>query len=207
MLEIWGRANSSNVQKVLWAAAELGLPYTRHDVGGAFGGNRAPEYLALNPNGLVPTLRDGTLVLWESNAILRYLGARYGTGTLWPTDPVERAIGDRWMDWQLTTFAPAMLPIFWQLIRTPEPQRDMQVVETARQATADLLLSRLEPVLAKQDWLGGARFTVADIPLAVMIYRWMVLPIERPAMPALEAWYHRLQDRPAFVQEAMVKLT
>ena len=207
MLEIWGRANSSNVQKVLWAAAELGLPHVRHDVGGAFGGNQTPDFLALNPNGLVPVVRDGDLVVWESNAILRYLAARHGAGTLWPDDPAERAIGDRWMDWTLTTFIPAFLPVFLQLVRTPEPQRDAKVLENARRATADLLRKRLEPVLARQDWLGGARFTVADMPLAVMMYRWMALPIERPALPAVEAWYKRLQGRPAFVREAMVKLT
>ena len=122
MLKIHGRKNSSNVQKVLWTCAELGLPFERTDVGGPFGGNREPAYLALNPNGLVPVIEDDGVVLWESNAIIRYLAARYGDGTLLPTDPAARGQAEQWMDWVNTLLGPAIWPLFFGLIRTPPDQ-------------------------------------------------------------------------------------
>ena len=125
MLKIWGRNNSVNVQKVMWAVGEIGIQHERIDAGGAFGRNKDPDYLKMNPNGLVPVLQDGDVTLWESNIIVRYLAARYGDDSLWPEDPVVRAETDKWMDWMITTINPAIFPTFWGLIRTPPEQRDM----------------------------------------------------------------------------------
>ena len=107
MLKIWGRASSSNVQKVLWCCAELDIEFERVDVGGPFGGNRDPEYLAMNPNGLVPTVKDGDLVMWESNTICRYLAATRNGEHLYPRDPAARTHVERWMDWQLAVIGAA----------------------------------------------------------------------------------------------------
>ncbi|XHI63329.1 hypothetical protein ABZP12_00439 [Xanthomonas euvesicatoria] len=122
-ITLWGRRNSSNVRKVLWCAEEAGVAYTSIEVGGAFGGNDTPAYRALNPNGVVPTLQDGALVLWESNAIVRYLAAQYAPA-LYPHSPPERALGDRWMDWTTSTFAGVFRDLFWGVLRTPEHERD-----------------------------------------------------------------------------------
>jgi glutathione S-transferase len=131
MLTVWGRTNSVNVQKVMWAVAELGLEHERIDAGGAFGGLDTPEYGAMNPNRKIPTVRDGDVVVWESNACVRYLAGRYGLGSLCPEDPARRALADAWMDWQLGTLLPDLSPIFWNLIRTPEAHRDMGAVQAA----------------------------------------------------------------------------
>jgi glutathione S-transferase len=206
MLTVLGRSNSSNVQKVLWCLEELGVPYHRKDVGGAFGGNQDPAYLAMNPNGLIPTVLDEGKVLWESNTILRYLAASYDTAALWEPDPGRRAAGEKWMDWQLTVLRQPMSPLFKQYVRMPPAQRDGELVErTAREAAR--AFSMLDGALAKSPWLGGERFTVADIPCGVLAYRWMTLPIERPALPALADWYARLTLRAPFREAVMVGLS
>ena len=194
MLRIWGRSNSINVQKVLWCCEELDVSYHRVDVGGPFGGNREPEYLRLNPNGLVPTISDGGFVLWESNAIVRYLAARHGMGTLCPEDLAERADADRWMDWQLGTLWASFRAAFVGLIRTPPEKRDRANIARAIRKTAGNL-DLLDAHLAGRDYVTGPSLTVADIPLGVTAYRWFTLDIERPAMPNLEAWYERLRAR------------
>ena len=194
MLRIWGRSNSINVQKVLWCCEELDVRYRRVDVGGPFGGNREPEYLRLNPNGLVPTISDGGFVLWESNAIVRYLAARHGMGTLCPEDLAERADADRWMDWQLGTLWASFRAAFVGLIRTPPEKRDRANIARAIRKTAGNL-DLLDAHLAGRDYVTGPSLTVADIPLGVTAYRWFTLDIERPAMPNLEAWYERLRAR------------
>jgi glutathione S-transferase len=194
VLRIWGRSNSINVQKVLWCCEELDVSYHRVDVGGPFGGNREPEYLRLNPNGLVPTISDGGFVLWESNAIVRYLAARHGMGTLCPEDLAERADADRWMDWQLGTLWASFRAAFVGLIRTPPEKRDRANVARAIRKTAGNL-DLLDAHLAGRDYVTGPSLTMADIPLGVTAYRWFTLDIERPAMPNLEAWYERLRAR------------
>ncbi|CAN5301600.1 glutathione S-transferase [soil metagenome] len=204
MLKIWGRANSINVQKVLWCCDELGVEYERIDVGGPFGGTRDPEYLAMNPNALVPTISDDGFVLWESNAIVRYLSAKHG-GTLYPEDLRERADADRWMDWQLGTLWVALRPVFLGLIRTPPEERDEAAIETARKRTAatwDILENHLEG----RDYALGDAFTMADIPLGVSIYRWLQLPVERPPIPNLEAYHERLAERQVFRDKVMLPL-
>jgi glutathione S-transferase len=206
MLKIWGRLNSINVQKVVWCADETGAPYERIEAGREFGIVNTPEYLAKNPNGLVPMIEDDGLVLWESNAVVRYLSARYAEGTLSPKELKARANTDRWMDWQATTFNPPIGQVFTQLIRTPEAQRDMAAVETNRQ-TAEKRLAMLDAHLAKQDYVAGDGFTMADIPLGLSVHRWLRLPVQREPRPNVERWYARLKDRKGAQQTLAVPLT
>ena len=206
MLTIWGRTNSINVQKVLWCCDELGLAYSRIDVGRGFGCTDTAEYLALNPNGLVPTLDDDGFVLWESNAIVRYLSARYGEGTLCPTEPRERFGGESWMDWQATTLWPALRPLFLGLVRTPLEDRRPEVLETS-QGETERALRILDARLAEQAFAGGPRFTMADIPVGVTAHRWFALDIRRPDLPCLKRWYDELTERPAFQRHVMKPLS
>ncbi|MFO1321623.1 MAG: glutathione S-transferase [Burkholderiales bacterium] len=206
MLVIWGRDNSVNVQKALWVAEEIGLPYRRIDAGGAFGVVDTPEYRRLNPNGLVPTIDDDGFILWESGAIVRYLAAKHSPGTLWPTDLRVRAEADRWMDWKNTTFWPAIRPLFWNLIRTPVEQRDPKAMEDSRLATIDVL-KRLEARLDDRRYLAGDTFTMGDIPVGCGVWRWFALPIERPAFPNVRRWFDALCERPAFLKVVRTPLS
>jgi glutathione S-transferase len=206
MLKIWGRANSVNVQKVLWCCDELGLGYERVDVGGAFGGNREPDYLRMNPNALVPTVADEGLVLWESNTVVRYLAAKHGMGSLCPHEWGARALVERWMDWQLSTVHGPMATIFIGLIRTPAEKRDMKAIEAARQAMGEIW-SRLDRHLADRAFIGGDTLTMGDIPAGCFVYRWFNLAIERNPLPHLRAWYDRLTARPAYRQHVMITMT
>lgn len=206
MTTIWGRTNSNNVKKVRWCAGEIGLDYEHIPAGGAFGLVGDPEYRALNPNGLVPTLKDGDLVLWESNAIVRYLAARYAAGTLYAADPAGRALADRWMDWTTTTVAPFMGPIVLGLLRTKPENRDLAGIETARQKAA-AALAVADQALAGAPYLSGSEFGMGDIPLGPFAYTWFNLPIERPDLPNLRAWYDRLAERPAYRETVMIPLS
>jgi glutathione S-transferase len=203
MLTIWGRLNSHNVKKVAWLAAELGLEFERIDTGGAFGMDAA--YLAKNPNALIPTIEDGKVVLWESNAIVRYLAAQYGGERWWPADPAVRAMADRWLDWQFT-YADAQRDAFKQLVRTPEDQRDAGLI-AASVAQSAKLLAILEAHLADAPWLSGAEFGIGDVPMGVYAYTWFNLPIERPAFPNIEDWYARLRERPGFAEQVGIPLS
>lgn len=203
MLKIWGRANSVNVQKVLWCLGELGVQFERRDVGGLYGGNREPDYLARNPTGLVPMISDDGFDLWESNAIVRYLGARYGAGTLWPEDPASRALADKWMDYQLGTVFPAFKGALLGLVRTPEGDRDPAAIAASARATAETLAT-LDGELADRKFVAGDALTVGDIALGPTVYRWLNLEIERPSLPNLEAWHDRLSGLPAYRQHVMV---
>ena len=206
MLKIWGRANSVNVEKVLWACEELRVPYQRVDAGGPFGIVDTPQYRALNPNGLVPTVEVDGLVLWESNAILRYLAAKHGAGALWPDDLAVRVEADRWMDWSSTTFWPAFRDLFWNLVRTPRDQRDPAAIERAHARSAELL-GYLDAHLASRTHIAGDRFTVGDIPMGCAVWRWMSLPIERPDHPALKRWIEALRERPCYQNVVMKPLS
>jgi glutathione S-transferase len=208
MLRIWGRKTSSNVMKVLWLCEELAIPFERIDAGGAFGVTQEPAYLAKNPNALVPTIEepDG-FALWESNTILRYLARSRAAGhPICPSAPREAADVERWMDWQLSALNGAMTPIFFTYVRTPEPQRDYAAAEKARQAAAKLW-AMVEPRLARQDFICGPHLTLADVALGVYVHRWFVLPIERPAMPGLVAWYERLKARPGYAKHCTAPLS
>jgi len=204
MLKIWGRTNSVNVKKVLWAADELGLRYQRVDAGMEFGVVSTPEYRKLNPNALVPTIEDDGFVLWESHSIVRYLAAKHGAGSLWPIDPRARADAERWMDWAFT-FQAAFRTVFWSLVRTPPEKRDPKAIEEARKKSADLLAIPDE-ALAGRQYLGGS-FNMGDIPLGCHVQLWMRLPIERPAHPNLTAWFERLCTRPAFRKNVDIPLS
>ena len=195
MLRIWGRLSSVNVQKVVWCADELGLDYERRDAGGKFGVNDTPEYLAMNPNGLVPVIEDGGFVLYESNAIVRYLAARASSG-LFPSDLRKRADVDRWMEWQSTNYTPAMGPAFWQLVRTPADKRDAAAVEASR-AKSEKLTGVLDAHLAGRAYLSGDAFTAADLVVACAAHRWLHLPLQREPRPHVERWYAQLKARPA----------
>ncbi|WP_327205530.1 glutathione S-transferase [Xanthomonas phaseoli] len=204
-ITIWGRRNSSNVRKVLWCAEEAGVAYSSIEVGGAFGGNDTPVYRAMNPNGVVPTLQDGALVLWESNAIVRYLAAQYAPA-LYPHAPAERALGDRWMDWTTSTFAGVFRDLFWGIVRTPQAERDHARIAAALTRSGELL-ARADAALAQQPYLSGEQFAMGDIPLGSFIYAWFEMPIERPELPHLQAWYARLRARPAYRRAVMTALT
>ncbi|WP_251865490.1 glutathione S-transferase [Achromobacter sp. Marseille-Q4962] len=196
MLKIWGRLSSVNVQKVMLAVRELALPHTLIPAGGPYGVVDTPAFTTLNPNRMVPVIDDGGFVLWESNAIVRYLASRYGEGSLWPEDACLRADADRWMDWQATTWQPAMLPAFLGLVRTPEDRRDAAAVQASmRRANACALI--LDQALRDREFIVGRHLTMGDVALAAAAHRWLALPAERPETPALSAWYRRIMMRPA----------
>ncbi|MGH3145995.1 MAG: glutathione S-transferase family protein [Rubrobacter sp.] len=203
VIEVWGRSNSFNVQKVLWCCEELEVSYRRHDAGGLFGGTDEHEYLAANPTGLVPTISDEGFTLWESNAIVRYLSAKHGAGTLWPDDPAERALADKWMDYQLGTFFPAFKNALIGLVRTPPEQRNEEKIEASVRATADVL-PVLDGHLGEHDYVAGSSLTMGDVALGSLVYRWLELDIERPDFPSLQAWCGRLAERPAYQKTVMV---
>jgi len=196
-ITLWGRLNSANVQKAVWVLEELELPFENVPLGGAWGGNDAPDYLAMNPNGLVPTLRDGSVVVWESHAIVRYLSAEYGSGLLFPMEARDRAMVDQWTDWTATTFQPAWIGLFWNKVRTPLAEQDQSAVERALAAT-NRCFAIIEKRLGEAPYLGGSEFTYADIVAGVALYRWSTMEIERPDMPAVAAWHERLNGRRAF---------
>jgi len=196
MLKIWGRITSVNVQKVVWAADELGIEYERVDAGGAFGIVQTPEYRAMNPNSLIPVIEDDGFVLWESNAIVRYLAAKHGARELWPEDLRRRADVDRWMDWQATTFTPAMRDAFWQLIRTPAQKRDVAVLSRSI-AESEKAAELLDRHLEGRAYLAGDTFTLADLVNGCATHRWLGLPCEKASRPHLERWYGTLKSRPA----------
>ena len=199
MLKIWGRNTSSNVQKAMWAVGELKLPHERIDIGGPFGKNKEPAYLAMNPNGLVPTLEeDDGFLLWESNSVVRYLGAKYDKdNVLEPKDLRERALASKWMDWQLSVVGPAIFGMFWGLVRTPPEKRDMAAIETSIQKTTDAM-KILDAQLGKTKFVAGDRFSYGDIPVGVMCYRYMKLAPNKPSMPHLERWFEAFSARQAF---------
>jgi glutathione S-transferase len=198
-LTIWGRANSVNVQKVLWCAEELGLTWRRIDAGMAFGRNTEPEYLAMNPNGRVPTLVDGDFVLWESNSIMRYFALRYGDGSpLYPAAAAARAAVDRWLDWTLSTLQPVDRPVFWALVRTPPEQRNMAAIQ--KDVDAEAAVWRIPDArLATRKFIEGDQFTLADIALGAYARRWFgVEGVSKPRLPHLERWFAEFSDRPGF---------
>ena len=198
MRKLWGRPNSSNVMKVVWLLEELGLPYERIDAGGAFGRTKDADYLAMNPNSLVPTLEEDGFVLWESHAILRYLASQHADGTsLWPADKRARANIDRWMDWQHTALTAAQTVVFQGLVRTPAEQRDTGAIETAL-VTAARAWTLLDRHLEHHEFVAGPNFTLADIPCGVHVHRWFSFMVTRPELPALRGWYDRLLQRPAY---------
>jgi glutathione S-transferase len=197
MLKVWGRKTSSNVQKVMWAIGDLGLEHERIDIGGSFGKNKEPAYLAMNPNGLVPTLEDGDVMIWESNSIVRYLATKYGAGKLEPPDLKSRALANQWMDWQLSVAAPAIGPAFWGLIRTPPEKRDAAAIAASQQKTTEAM-KIFDANLAQNAYAAGENFSMGDIPVGIMVYRYWQLVPDRPPLPNLQRWYAQIEKRPGF---------
>jgi glutathione S-transferase len=200
-LKIWGRANSVNVQKVLWCLRELDLTYERIDAGMAFGKNTEPDYLAMNPNGRVPTLVDGDYVLWESNSVMRYLVLAYGKGSpIYPQAPKQRAGVDRWLDWTLSTMQPVDRPVFWALVRTPIEKRDMVTIQ--KDVDAEAVQWRIvNHQLATRRFIEGDDFTLADIALGAYARRWLgVEGVKKPQLAHLDRWFAQFADRPGFAQ-------
>jgi glutathione S-transferase len=202
MITLWGRPNSINVQKVLWALGELGLDYDHIDAGGDAGGLDDPAFRAMNPHGRVPVLRDGGAALWESNAIVRYLCARYGPGRLCPADLAERAAADAWMDWTATRLQPAVMELFWGFYRTPQARRDA-ARNDALVADCARAVRTLDAWLQQRSFVAGAVFSMADIPAGTLMFRYFGMQIERPAAPAVEAWRDRLAGRAPYAQHVM----
>lgn len=209
-MKIYGRLSSLNVQKVIWCLGELGLAegkdYERIDAGLTFGVNTTPEYLAMNPNGLVPTLVDGDYVLWESHSIVRLLASQYGMGSLMPIDLHVRADSERWMDWMLGTLSPSLASAFIGLTRTPKEKQDMAAIKRAFEASSHQL-AILDGALKGRLFCAGSDLTVGDLPLGVAVHRWLMLgntyPEQLGAMPvypSLLQWQRRISERPAFLQ-------
>ena len=203
MLKVWGRATSVNVQKAMWTVGELGLDHERIDVGGPFGGLDSPEFLALNPHGVIPVIEDGDTVVRESNAIIRYLSAKYGKGSLWAEDPGERALADQWMEYLSTSFYGDFIACFLGIIRTPPSKRDNAAVAAAAER-AGKRMEIFDRQLEGKSFICGDSLTMGDIPMGSMLYRYFTLEIEKPSLPNVEAYYQRLQERAAYRNHVMV---
>ena len=204
MLKIWGRVNSVNVKKALWCVEELALPYERTDAGMQYGVVNTPEYRRMNPNGLVPTMDEDGFVLWESHSIVRYLAAKHGKGVLWPVDLRTRAIANQWMDWAFS-FQSSVRDAFWNLVRTPPEKRDAPAIERSRLKSGELA-AILDAALAERMYVAGP-FSMGDIPIGCEVQRWLRLPIERPKLANLEAWFESLCARPVFRKNVDIPLT
>jgi len=204
MLTLWGRSSAFNVQKVRWLLLELGVPYDHIQAGGSHSGLDDPSFRAMNPHGKVPVVQDGGTIVWESHAILRYLAASFGGAQFWPAVPAARAQADGWMDWVQTGLQPTFLTgVFWGYFRTPEAERDTKAVAAAI-AKSGALFKKLEDALTSRDFLGGEQLGLADIPAGTHLYRYFGLDIDRPALPNVESWYARLQERDAYRQAVML---
>lgn len=205
MLEIWGRATSSNVQALMWCVGELGLDFIRHDVGHVHGGTDTPEFIAMNPNRTVPVLRDnGGPALWESGAILRYLAGHYAPESFWPGDPVDRADVDRWAEWAKINVAIGFTgPVFWRAVRTPASERDAAAISQSVTAL-ERYLAIAEDRLDTRPYLMGEDLTLADIQLGHVLYRYFDIDIERAEFPALAGYFGRLKKRQAYRDHVMI---
>jgi len=207
MIRIWGRTTSSNVMKVLWLLDELGVSFERIDAGGAFGRTDTPEYRAMNPAGVVPTLEENGFSLFESNSILRYICNAYAPGSDWyPTAARPRGQIDAWLDAQQTLMSGPMTRVFVGLVRTPPEKRDPAAIAAAA-ADAGKVWAMVETKLGDKDFLFGEKPSIADIAFGVLVHRWFVLPIERPDLPALRTWYDRLLTRPPYKAHCANPLT
>ncbi|KZD04859.1 glutathione S-transferase family protein [Oceanibaculum pacificum] len=206
MLRLWGRSNSINVQKAMWCVAELGLRCERIDAGREFGRNKEEWFLKMNPNGLVPVIDDRGFILWESNAIVRYLAETYDQGGLCPDDPKLRGQAGQWMDWASFSLGGPMTTVFWQLIRTPDEQRDRAALDKAAESCRGFY-ALLDRHLQGRDYMLGERLTMADIPVGAFTHRWYALDVPHGDFPALRAWYEKLRQRDGFKAHVMLPLS
>ena len=205
-MKLWGRNNSVNVKKPVWCAIELGIDLERVDLGGPFGGLDAPEFLAKNPNGLIPCLEDGDLVLWESHTIVRYLADVHGDGRLATDSAGARARCSMWMDWALGSLAGPYRDLIMNLVRGTPETRDDAAIERGL-AGFEKSLRIADGALARQPRLSGEEFGIGDIPLGAYVYLWFALDIERPSLPNLEAWYEKLTQRSAYREHVMLPIS
>lgn len=206
MLKLWGRTNSINVMKVIWTLEEIGLPYQRIDAGMEFGIVNSDAYKSINPNSRVPTIDDDGFTLFESNTIVRYLCAKHSMGKMYPVELRTRADAERWMDWATAQVQPVMTPVFWNLIRTTEEKRNLAAVAENTVAT-NRTLPVLEWGLAKRPYLGGKALGMGDIVVGAWVHRWYALPIERPDLPLVRAYYERLLECSAYRQHVALPLS
>ncbi|MFK3799999.1 glutathione S-transferase family protein [Pseudomonas sp. NPDC088444] len=198
MLRILGKASSINVRKVLWACTEVGLPFQREDWGSGFQPTHVPEFLALNPNAMVPVIQDGDFTLWESNTILRYLASRYGEAGLYPVDPQARARVDQWIDWQASDLNKSWSYAFMALVRQSPLHQDLQML-AASCAEWARYMNVLDAQLASTGaYVAGEHFTLADIPIGLSVNRWFETPLAHPPLPAVHDYYDRLNQRVGF---------
>lgn len=202
MITVWGRRNSVNVQKVLWALEELDVPYRRENVGGSFGGNHDGDFLAMNPMGLVPVIRDGDVTMFESNAIVRWLAARYRAGVLRPADPRGLAMAEQWMEWAQVNFAPLVSTLFVNRVRSLSENRNAAAAAAAEAKAAEVL-QVADAWLARHDWFAGPAFSFGDIVMGALFWRYMGIDSARPATPHLAEWLESLQSREAFRRTIM----
>ena len=202
MLEIWGRPYSSNVIPAIWTAAECGVDYKLKLAGGSFGQLDTSQFGEMNPNRLIPTIRDGDFALWESHAIVRYLCGKYAAGTLYPDDIQQRAVADQWMEWCGTIAFPPVIQLFFATVRTEPAKRDPEKIK-AHTEEASAALKILDAHLSDHEYVAGSTFTMADIPLGAVAYRYYNVETQRPSLPNVEAWYQRLCTRPAYQQHVM----
>jgi glutathione S-transferase len=202
-VKLWGRRSAFNVQKVMWAIAELGLEHEHTEVGGSLGGLETPDFMSLNPNGRIPVLEDNGLIVWESHTIIRYLAATYGADFLWPADPKTRSLADRWMDWMLATLQPTFMNLFWGFFRAPERNRDMEAVETAR-TQCGKHFAILDAHLQTRPFVAGECLSMGDIPAATSLFRYFEMGLSAPELPNVRAWYERLSARAAYRAAVMI---
>ena len=203
MLKVWGRRSSANVQKVMWLVGELQLAHEHIPAGGPYGVTSEPKFRAMNPNGLVPVIEDDGLVMWESNAILRYIAAVYGKDRFWFADPKTRAPIDQWEEWAGTTFQPNIIGLFVSYWRTPEHQRNPNAIRNLQQRTENNL-RLLDTELATRPYVAGDTLTLADIASGVHMYRYYTMGTPYPSLPNVEAWYKRLAERPAYREHVTI---
>lgn len=206
-LHLWGRLNSINVQKVLWLCEDLKIPFDRTDAGMQYGVNKTEAYLQMNPNGLVPVINDNGLVLWESHAILRYLAKKYdATDILYPKSALQSAKVDQWLEWYNTTAWPVMRPLFWGWIRTkPEDRNKVELEKIRVQMSAALKI--FDDQLKSTKWVTGDHFTIADLTLALIAFRWFNLPIEREEYQHLSRWFKQVEQRPGYIKYSSAPLS
>ncbi len=199
-LRILGKASSINVRKVLWTCREIGLAYAREDWGSGFATTNTPDFLAMNPNGLVPVIVDEAGVLWESNTICRYLASKHGRTDLLPATPWARARVERWMDWQATDLNSAWRYAFMGLVRAhPSFQDAGQIVASLSEWNAKMgILER--QLAATGAYATGPAFSLADVVLGLSVNRWLMTPSARPDYPAVLAYFERLKSRPGFME-------
>lgn len=203
MIEVWGRKNAYNVQKVIWTLHELNLEYLHHDIGSIPGDLDSDEFLAINPHARIPVIFDKGEFVWESNTIIRYLASTYGSSSLWDSDPLGRTHADRWMDWELATLQPDFIELFWNYFRTPEEQHDELTILSAKKR-CEGNFQKLDIHLQDKNYLAGQTFTMGDIACATCLYRYFSMGVNIEKPHNVLAWYKRLTERDAYRECIMV---